>query len=137
MSDKKNPGRFTLQFNAEDPQHRAVIDLLNRQGRNKAQFLTSAVLHYVNCAETPEHHTAPPDSEQLEKLVLEILAKYGCVFEKDTEPVQNVPPASGAHPDPTVQREPEAEAWLGEEERVSAILRSLELFRQEQHPAVG
>ena len=46
MTDKKDPGKFTIRFNICDPQHKAVIDLLNRQGRSKAQFLVSAVLHY-------------------------------------------------------------------------------------------
>ena len=54
MTDKKDPGKFTIRFNICDPQHKAVIDLLNRQGRSKAQFLVSAVLHYINCKETPE-----------------------------------------------------------------------------------
>ena len=49
MTDKKDPGKFTIRFNICDPQHKAVIDLLNRQGRSKAQFLVSAVLHYINC----------------------------------------------------------------------------------------
>ena len=47
MTDKKDPGKFTIRFNICDPQHKAVIDLLNRQGRSKAQFLVSAVLHYI------------------------------------------------------------------------------------------
>ena len=46
MTDKKDPRKFTIRFNICDPQHKAVIDLLNRQGRSKAQFLVSAVLHY-------------------------------------------------------------------------------------------
>lgn len=50
MTDKKDPGKFTIRFNICDPQHKAVIDLLNRQGRSKAQFLVSAVLHYAKPA---------------------------------------------------------------------------------------
>lgn len=30
MTDKKDPGKFTIRFNICDPQHKAVIDLLNR-----------------------------------------------------------------------------------------------------------
>ena len=43
--EKKDPGKFTVRFNIADPQQKAVIDLLNQQGRYKAQFLTSAILH--------------------------------------------------------------------------------------------
>ena len=76
MGEKKRPGRFTIQFNLCDPKQKAVSDLLDQQGRSKAQFLTSAVLHYLNCPETPECRTPlPVDRESLEKLVLEILAR--------------------------------------------------------------
>lgn len=47
MGKKKQPGRFTLQFNMEDPQQKTVSDLLEQQGRHKAQFITSAVLQYM------------------------------------------------------------------------------------------
>ena len=30
--EKKGPGKFTVRFNMADPQHKAVIDLLNQQG---------------------------------------------------------------------------------------------------------
>lgn len=56
MAEKKDPGKFTVRFNICDPQHKAVVDLLNQQGRSKAQFLTNAVLHYINCTEAPELH---------------------------------------------------------------------------------
>lgn len=75
MDGKKSPGRFTLQFNLDDPHQSMAADILNRQGRSKAQFLTSAVLHYINCPETPDYQ--PPASafpmEELERLVVEIL----------------------------------------------------------------
>lgn len=78
MTDKKNPSRFTIQFNHGDPKQQSVAELLEQQGRHKAQFITNAVLHYINCPETPE--TAPPqtvDKALLEKLVLEILERQG------------------------------------------------------------
>ena len=56
MAEKKDPGKFTVRFNICDPQHKAVVDLLNQQGRSKAQFLTNAGLHYINCTEAPELH---------------------------------------------------------------------------------
>ena len=54
MADKKNPGRFTIQFNPGDPKQLSVSELLEQQGRHKAQFITNAVLHYIHCPETPE-----------------------------------------------------------------------------------
>ena len=50
MADKKDPGKFTIRFNIADPQQRAAVELLNRQGRYKAQFITSAVLFYAYAA---------------------------------------------------------------------------------------
>ena len=50
MGDKKDPGKFTIRFNIADPQQQTVVELLNRQGRYKAQFLTSAVLLYAYAA---------------------------------------------------------------------------------------
>lgn len=50
MEGKKHPGKFTVRFNIADPQQRMAAELLNRQGRCKAQFLTNAVLFYVQAA---------------------------------------------------------------------------------------
>lgn len=91
MDGKKSPGRFTLQFNLDDPHQSMAADILNRQGRSKAQFLTSAVLHYINCPETPDYQ--PPASafpmDELEQLVVEILdRRTGAVstMRKNAEP---------------------------------------------------
>ena len=43
MRERKYLGRFTLQFNVEDPQQRTAAEILGQQGRRKAQFLTSAI----------------------------------------------------------------------------------------------
>ena len=75
MADKKDPGKFTVRFNIHDPQHQTVVALLNQQGRNKAQFLASAVLHYINCKETPNLQVPPVDPETLEKIIVSILDK--------------------------------------------------------------
>lgn len=96
MADKKNPGRFTIQFNHGDPKQQSVAELLEQQGRHKAQFITNAVLHYINCPETPE--TAPPqtvDKALLEKLVLEILEQQSSKVPKSIEILQmQEPPVS-------------------------------------------
>ena len=78
MAEKKTPGRFTLQFNMRDPQQRSAADIINNQGRAKAQFITSAVLHYIHCPETPDLMAVPvqiSDSE-LEQRLLVLLKRH-------------------------------------------------------------
>ena len=75
MDGKKDPGKFTVRFNIADPRQREVIDLLNRQGRFKAQFLANAVQHYVHCDGAPGTHEASPvDAGQIERIVRNVLA---------------------------------------------------------------
>ena len=74
--EKKDPGKFTVRFNMADPQQKAVIDLLNQQERYKAQFLTSAILHYVHCFETPDMRSAATvDSTEIERIIRQVLAQ--------------------------------------------------------------
>ena len=116
MAEKKDPGQFTVRFNAADPQQRAVIDLLNRQGRYKAQFLTSAILHYVHCSQTPDIHGAPAvNSGEIERIVRSVLAQ------QQTAPVprQEVKPT-------TVSRE--VTGSQSEDGDRDAIFRTLEAF---------
>ena len=137
MTDKKDPGKFTIRFNICDPQHKAVIDLLNRQGRSKAQFLVSAVLHYINCKETPEVSVPVPipDQAALEEMILAILAKNQSHLKN--QPERN---PSTAHGDaaisaaseplpPAVERE--LEQWFGGQDGVASILNSLKMFEQD------
>ena len=74
MAAKKQPGRFTIQFNAADRQQRQVIDLLNPQGRRKAAFLTSAVLCYCGQGAAPAVPPPTPESAMIEQIVQKILA---------------------------------------------------------------
>lgn len=46
MTKKRNPGRFTIQFNMNDPMHITAAGILDRQGRHKAQFITNAISFY-------------------------------------------------------------------------------------------
>ena len=73
MAAKKQPGRFTIQFNAADPQQRQVIELLNQQGRRKAAFLTCAVLAY--CGQGAAPVIPPPSLEpaMIEQIVQKVL----------------------------------------------------------------
>lgn len=76
VAEKKNKGRFTIQFNPADPQQRKAVELLEQQGRHKAQFLTSVILHYIHCEATPDITQATSiNSEELEKRVMEILQR--------------------------------------------------------------
>ena len=54
MGEKKNTGRFCLQFNLSDPRHLQAIELLERQGRRKAQFIVEAVLREGDAAAWPD-----------------------------------------------------------------------------------
>lgn len=82
MPEKRIPYRFTIGFSPGDPAHQAVADLLNQQGRRKAQFLVNAVLHYIHCSETPEitevqTHPAQVDLNGITEQVVSILKKQG------------------------------------------------------------
>lgn len=74
MGGKKQPGRFTIQFNLSDPQQRQVIELLNEQGRRKAVFLTAAVLSYCGKNNVTQILPQPQmDLEAIEKVVRSVL----------------------------------------------------------------
>ena len=68
MGAKKHTGRFCLQFNLGDPRHLQAIELLERQGRRKAQFIVEAVLREGDSV-------AVPDIAQLTQLVEQLLDK--------------------------------------------------------------
>ena len=88
MGGKKDRGRFSIKFNENDPAHDAVIRLLEKQGpRSKAQFLVNAVLHYINCPETPD--IAIPqtvDRAAIEEIVAEILAGKEDIRQNSSRP---------------------------------------------------
>lgn len=79
MKEKKDRERFSIKFNANDPAHDAVIRLLEKQGpHSKAQFIVNAVLHYVNCPETPDASLPRAvDKAAVEQIVAEILGRQG------------------------------------------------------------
>ena len=54
--EKKNTERFCIQFNSADPKHLQVIQLLEAQGRRKAQYIAEAVLHYSTCVNSTENN---------------------------------------------------------------------------------
>lgn len=74
MSQKKDVGKFTIQFNPVDPCHQRVIELLNSQGRRKAQFIANAITHYIHCSLTPN---IPQDiSYDIKDMVVEAVNQY-------------------------------------------------------------
>lgn len=89
MPTKKNPGRFSIKFNENDPSHRIVIDLLEKQGpHSKAAFIVNAVLHYIHCTETPDIMPMQlPDKTSIETIVLEILERQKEGSPKGEQPV--------------------------------------------------
>jgi hypothetical protein len=67
---KKNPYLFTIGFNAKDPNHVQVANLLNEQGKgNIASFLVRAVLSYQVSGQQYV------DPALLESIVNQIVAK--------------------------------------------------------------
>lgn len=92
MSKKKDPGRFTIRFNFDDPRQRTVVEYLNQQGRLKAQFLTGAVLHYVNCTKTKGFQPMLTlDKAEIEKIVLSILENHNKVAQPDPADIHQAP----------------------------------------------
>ena len=77
MADKREPGRFTLRFNLNDPQQQAAVNILNRLGRQKAQFVARALIHYTECTDmTLMPTSAPMDEQILEQVILSVLSKH-------------------------------------------------------------
>ena len=115
MDGKRDPGKFTVRFNLRDPQQRRAAELLNQQGRSKAQFIANAVLCYAG-GQAPIPQGEPTmGSEQLRQLVEDILAqREGQVQEK----MSFVPEA------------PADDGILNEPER-SMIFKTLDAFQKQ------
>lgn len=127
MAEKKNPGRFTIQFNPGDPKQLSVSELLEQQGRHKAQFITNAVLHYIHCPETPEiPEPQPIDRNLLEQLVMDILKRQGGELRSVS---QNEEPAAVVEPEPILEVPTELEKLFGKE-GLSAIASTLTAFQR-------
>lgn len=126
VAEKKNKGRFTIQFNSADPQQQKAVELLEQQGRHKAQFLTSVILHYIHCEATPDITQAIPlTNEELEKHVVEILRRLSAEQLK----ADNVEDFS-VDTDTSQKTESELESIFGPEVS-SAISNTLSAFYRE------
>lgn len=90
MAQKKDRSRFTIKFRENDPAHDMTIRILEKQGqRNIAPFLVNAVLHYVQCSETPDmsHMLADNpasivDRNAIEEIVWGVLRQQGIIQEE-------------------------------------------------------
>ena len=123
---KKDPNKFTILFNGADPQHMQVVDILNQQGRRKAQFVVNAVQHYLHCSETPDiPQPAPVDTSAIETIVRRIMEEH---TGRQTPPEVKQEPAKR-----TVKSEQidfgDAAELLGEE-GVAAIRNTMANFRR-------
>lgn len=115
MDGKKDPGKFTIRFNLADPQQRQAAELVNRQGRSKAQFIANAVLCYADSQASAPQEALSVDSGQLRQLVEDILTQ------RQSQPQQAAiaPPAAPADHDP-----------LNDTER-RMIFETLDAFKQQ------
>lgn len=129
MVQKKDVSKFTIQFNPADPQHAQVIDILNRQGRRKAQFITNTIMHYLHCSNTPDiPQAAPVDTAAIEVIVRRIIeerSKADAVSAKE------------ALPEPSVRRTPKTESIQYDEaaellgkDGMAAIANTMAMFRK-------
>ncbi len=89
MDTKKDPGKFTIRFCMSDPRQKRAVDELNTQGRLKAQFLTNAILHYVEgTAAFPPQEELEPILERLMKRILDERAGMTAKPAEKAEPNQ-------------------------------------------------
>ena len=134
MGDKKHLGRFTMQFNLGDPQQARTAEILEQQGRQKARFISTAVLHYINCSETPEVVLPPaPNTAEIEKIVLAVLKKHTAedgvsASPHRPQPQESVIP-SGRAPEPEIADAEDLKELLGDG-GFSAIANTLASFGQ-------
>ena len=134
MGDKKHLGRFTVQFNLGDPQQARTAEILEQQGRQKARFISTTVLHYINCSETPEVVLPPaPNTAEIEKIVLAVLKKHTAedgvsASPHRPQPQESVIP-SGRAPEPEIADAEDLKELLGDG-GFSAIANTLASFGQ-------
>lgn len=131
MADKMQPGKFTLRFNMNDPQQEAAANILNRMGRQKAQFLAKAIVHYMECQEAPHiNGTMTLDEHTLEQAILSVLAKHPHLLRPDEAADET---AALLKAPETKHLESETPVWddVMSEESLSAITKTLAAFRSQ------
>ncbi len=115
---RKMPGRFTIQFNMEDPQQRAAAGILEQQGRRKAQFLASAILQYTQSGGTLS--PGGVDIDTVKQMMLELL-NNDPDFSSTVAKVQDA-----------AEQSPPAESWNepDSDETMTAISKTLAAFQK-------
>ena len=130
MAQKKDPGRFTISLNLEDPIQREVARAINRQGpRRKAQFIVNAISHYIHCTETqviPVCQAPGADSAEIEAVILQVLAEKGLLRE-DTGAAPPAPAALPTEREQEVRRQ--TETLIGER-GLNAMQSTMAAFRR-------
>ena len=131
MPGKKEPGRFTISLNLEDPIQREVAQAINRQGpRRKAQFIVNAIAHYIHCPETPTVSSAgaaAPYHAAIESVILQVLAEKGLLPDRQSTVASAQPMAIPAEQEREVRRQ--AEELIGEK-GLSAMQHTMAAFRR-------
>lgn len=127
MSRKKNEQKFTIQFRETDSHHIKAAEILNAQGRHKAQFIVEAVLHYTNCTSQPTDdasQTAVIDYGKIEDIVKRVVFAERIHEENFVQPVRlnnkketDASTADGIQPDIN-------------SEDISMIAGSIDIFRK-------
>ena len=124
---KQNPYAFTLVFNPENPLHVKCVDILNRQGRSKSQFIAAAVVHYVDCNHIPASSLV--QDQQLEELIARVVRKT--IKEAGAVQVQIQHPPVSQNPAPVMPQPmqvlPRVEDLTDGD--ASALLDGLDVFR--------
>lgn len=128
MAKKKEGNKFTIQFNPADPQHAQTIDILNQQGRRKAQFITNAVMHYLHCTNAPNiPQTVPIDTAVIETIVRRIMEEQGKSLSIPKEGVKELPKRIVPKTE-SIQYD-EATELLGKD-GMSSIVNTMAMFRK-------
>ena len=87
MDTKKDPGKVTIRFCMSDPRQKRAVEELNAQGRLKAQFLTNAILHYV------EGTAILPPQEELEPILERIMKRMLDERADTAKPAEKIDPS--------------------------------------------
>ena len=143
MAQKKDRSRFTIKFRQNDPAHDMTIRILENQGqRNIAPFLVNAVLHYVQCNDTPdvshmlvENPQPVLDRQEIEDIVWGILRQEGIVMDnvqKDVNKSIYTEEQECLHDKEGRNKYVQSKNVIGDDMR-SMIARTLSAFRNEEN----
>ena len=109
MREKRNRGRFTIQFNMNDPIQAKAVEILEKQGRRKAPFLANAISYYRFCYKSQ-------DQEQSIFIVNRSVAESQAERQADDGPA------------PTEARDPNSLDAIFEGQELYAITQTLSAF---------